>query len=122
MLGVTVVALLTVLQDFGVVSLLPYSTYGGTGSVIELGWIGILLLGVFMPFRLPVAGPIGISPASLIVRGILRPRSIPRSRIYWVSSGRMMIRGWGGGEVVLTSLQFERISRWFYTPQQNFAH
>ncbi len=110
MLGVALVLMITLLQDFGILNLLPYSTYGGTGSAIELAWIGIILLGAFMPFRLPVAGPIGITRAGLLVRGNLRQVSIPRSRIYWVGSGRMMIRGWGGGEVILTPLQFERIS------------
>src|SRR5580658_2662852 len=115
-LGILVLAFLTLFQGLGIVSILPYSTLGLTGLLIELGLIGLLLLVVLLPFRFPVAGPIGITTAGLVVRGGVRPRLIPRGRIAWVSPQRAFITGWGGAELVLTPTQAEKIARWFYSP------
>ncbi len=115
-LGILVIAFLTLFQDLGIVVSLPYSTFGLPGSLIQLGLIGLLLFVVFLPLRLPVAGPIGITSAGLVVRGGLRPRLIPRARIVGVGPQRAFIRGWGGAELVLTQTQGEKITRWFYGP------
>lgn len=115
-IAVAVVQILTLLQVLGVVALLPYSTLSPTGSLIQVGWIGILLVFVFVRSRFPIAGPIGLSAEGLSVRGYLRRWTIPRSRIVRVDRRGLVFGGWFGGRLVLTPGQSERLARWFYSP------
>jgi hypothetical protein len=114
--GLAVVIFLTLFQDLGMVTILPYSTLGPTGLWFESGWIGLLLIFVLIPFYFPVAGPVGTTSAGLIVRGMVGPHLIARSRIVGVGPQHAFIRGWGGGEIFLTPLQAEKVARWFYKP------
>jgi hypothetical protein len=115
-LAIGVVETLTLLQLLGFVTLPPYSPASPTGALIQVGWAGLLVLNAFVRLRFPTAGPIGLGPDGVVLRGYLRRWTIPRSRILSVDRRGLLLRGWLGGRLVLTLRQSERAARWFHSP------
>jgi hypothetical protein len=108
-----------VLQFAGVVRLLPYSLVSPTGQLVELGLDGLVILNAVVRLRFPTAGPVGLAPDVLVLRGYFRRWNIPRSRILRVEPRGVVLRRWWSGRLPLTVGQSERVARWFYAPSSD---